>query len=472
MSSPEVTPQKPSPEGDLISNRPLTEPTQDCPQDKCGIMVYVGIDKNSTPPLNGVGTTVTKADVKQLSGPGSKPTDTAGMAEYLGLEPGAYKVTVTLTADQLKDYAWPCNDDTSTDDTKSVPANLVKAFPFIVEPLARPKIKLVWKTTPDVLGRPQEESDPKDGDVVPGVHVKLKDLAYPDTNGDGIAELPASSKGLRAGSYPVQLTFDKEHIQLLDERSIDVPKGSTATEIFHICPCWVEFVISDQFQRAFEGEVDFVLTYPESKKTETGTLTTDLKGKLRRPVPPGEYKFALKLLYSSQWGGSRALVGKTIGVQVQATGHEVGDIRFDFFDGCASTDNPLDTVTASKLSGETAEAEWMPDAQKLSAITSGTVRFIAKAGKSKAVSGPIPILGERVFKVTGTDGNPFQTGLVLYFSDGDRIPAQSVAGEAKPLVPLGKQLVGIELSGQSERIATFKIPGAAGELSSFFPKVG
>ena len=470
MSGPEVTPQ-PSLKRDLISDRPLTAATQDCPKDKCGVLVYVGIDQDSKPPLNGVGTTVTKTDVNPPSGAGAKPTD-IGKAEYLGLDPGAYQVTVTLTADQLKDYAWPPNDDSSTNDTKGVPANLVKAFPFLVDPLARPKIKVVWKTTPDVLGRPLEDADPKDGDAVSGVHVKLQDIAYPDTNGEGIAELPASAKGLRAGSYSVQLTLDQQNIQLLDARSIDVAKGSTATEIFHVCPCWVEFVVSDQFQRAFEGEADFVLTYPDNQKTETGTLTADMKGKLRRPVPPGQYKFALKLLYSGQWRAAQAEIGKKIVMLVQATGHQVGDISFDIFDGSSPTGNALDNVPASNMNGQTVEGEWTPDAQKLSAITSGTVRFVAKAGKSKAVSPPIPIVGERVFSVTGTDGAPFDTFLTLHFSDGDTIPARSAGGQAKPLVPLGKQLVALDIAELPERIVTFKLPGAAGDLSSFFPKVG
>ncbi len=434
---------------------------------KCEVSVYVSIDAESRPGLKGVPTKVLKTGGESETGPPGKPTDAEGTAHYPGLQVGTYKVTVTLTADQLKDFAWPGTDEALAEDSKNVGALESKLFPFVVDPLARPKIKVVWTATEEALGRPREEGDPEDGKAVPGIHVKLGEaINYSDTNGEGIAELAKDQKGLRPGDYAVNLTFEPDHLELIDGRSIPVAKGSKEVETFHVRPCWVEFAVLDQAKKAWEGEADFVLTYPEGKKTETGTLTSDKKGKLRRAVPPGAYKFALKLLYEAKWTAASAEIEKPITLRVQATGHELGDIEFDIFDGCSPTGAALETIKAAALNGTEAEVAWTPKAAKLAAVSSGTVRFIAKAGKSKAVSEAIPITVERVIKVTGTDDLPFKVDMTLYFGDGDTIAVSSDGGEAKPQVPLGKQIVAIELAGQAGRIAGFS--NEVGPLSTFF----
>ena len=468
MSDPAKVSPNSSLAGDLISDQRLGSVVFSCPIAKCGVNVYISVDAESRPGLSGVPTQVQKTDGAEEKGPAGKPTGGEGVASYPGLSVGTYKATVTLTADQLKDFAWPGTDEALAEDTKSVGPLETKLFPFVVDPLARPKIKVVWRATEEALGRPREEGDPEDGKAVPGIHVKLGDaINYPDTNGEGIAELEKAQKGLRPGDYAVNLTFDKDDLELMDGRSIAVAKGSKEIETFHVRPCWVEFAVLDPAKKAWEGEADFVLTYPEGKKTETGTLTADKKGKLRRAVPPGEYKFELKLLYEAKWTDPSAEIEKPITLRVQATGHELGDIEFDIFDGGSPTGVALDTVKASALNGKDAEVAWTPKAAKLTGVKSGTVRFIAKAGKSKAVSAAIPITGEQVIKVTGTDDLPFKVDMTIHFGDGDTMAVSSDGGEAKPQIPLGKQIVAIELAGQAGRIAAFS--NDVGPLSTFFP---
>jgi hypothetical protein len=437
--------------GDLISDRRLQGAVLPCQRadPKCRIGVYVYVDTDSRPPVIGAGTGVAKAPNDPVTG---RPTNKNGIVDYPGLDPTEYTAKVTLTAKQLIDYAWPTTDDTSTDQTQDVPALTFKMFPFKVIPLARPCIQVLWQ---------------EDESAVPGVKVKLKtDIAYSDTDGAGLSHLPEGVRGLREGGYPVKFVFDTENIELMDEREILVPQGSTKTEVFHVRKCWVEFVVSDRFSDPFSAGADFVLTYPGGSKTETGTLPTD--GKLKRAGPPGEYKFALKLLYEAKWSDTAAKVGEEIALTTQATGYAAGEISFEIFDGCSPGGTALDTVTASSITGKTAEAKWTPDEQKLSAVTSGTVVFAAKAGRSVSYSAPIPILGKRTFNVTGPTGAPMSTELILTFSDGDRLEVTSAGGKAEPMVPLGKRLVSIDLPGISKSAASFDVPGIAGSLGCYF----
>lgn len=457
MASPGGAVPRPSLAGDLISDRRLDDPMLPCRKVKCGILVYVYEDSDTRPPIDNVQTAV----IKSLDGGGVGGKNTGnGQADYRGLDPASYTVKVTLPPDKLKDYAWPSTDEASIENTEDVPELIIKAFRFPAVRLARPKIKVIW----------QMPGDPDDGKPVAGAHVKLQEIAYPDTNAEGISELPSGARGLREATYPVNLTFDKDSIDILDPRSITVPKASTATEIFHVRKCWVEFVVYDQFDRPFEGDADFVLTFPENKRTENGALSAGSAGKVRREGPAGEYNFQLKLLHSAQWVESEAKIGQEATLNVEAPGYEAGDVTFEFFDACSPTGSPLDTVTASKLTGTTAEAKWTPAESKLTAVTSGTVRFIAKAGKQKAVSPAIPILSQRAFKVTGPDGGPLETDLTLSLSDGDEVTARSAGGEAKPWLPVGKRVVAIALPGLSGRVASFQVPDTPGALGSYFPK--
>jgi hypothetical protein len=436
--------------GDLISDRRLQGVVQPCQNPKCRIGVYVYVDTVSRPPVKSAGTAIAKIGTDP--GPGGKLTSANGIADYGNLDPTTYVAKVTLTAQQLIDYAWPATDDASTEQTQTVPALTFKLFPFPIIPLARPCIKVLW-----------QEND----SAVPGVKVTLKtDIAYSDTDGSGLSKLPDGVRGLRGGDYPVKFVFDTENIELMDGRPIFVPQGGTETEVFHIRKCWVEFVVSDQFTDPYSAGPDFVLTYPGGSKTETGTLPAD--GKLRRECPPGEYKLALKLLYDARWIAPLATVGEEIEVTVQATGYAANEITFEIFDGCSRTGAALDTVTASSLNGKTALAKWTPDEQKLSAITSGTVVFAAKAGRSVSYSAPIPIVGKRTFNVTGPTGAAMSANLVLTFSDGDRLNVVSNDGKAEPMVPLGKKLVSIGLPGLSKSTASFDLPGATGSLGCYF----
>jgi hypothetical protein len=436
--------------GDLISDSRLQAAVQPCqiPVPKCRVAVYVYIDTDSRPPLIGAGTAVAKTGTVPGAG---KPTNDKGLAEYPGLDPTTYTAKVTLTPQQMIDYAWPDTDVASTEQTQGVPALALGIFRFPAIPLARPCIQVLWQ---------------EDKSAVSGVKVTLKtDVAYSDTNGAGLSQLPGGVRGLRAGEYPVKFVFDTENIELMDGRPIGVPQGGTETEVFHIRKCWVEFTVSDQFSDPFSAGADFVLTYPGGSKTETGTLPTT--GKVRRDCPPGEYKFALKLLYQAKWGGAPAKVGEEIALTVEATGYAAGEISFEIFDGCSPTGAALDTVTASSLTDNTAQAKWTPDEQKLSSVTSGTVVFAAKAGKSVAYSPPIPILGKRTFNVTGPSDALLSTDLVLTFSDGDRLDVTSAEGKAEPMVPLGKRLVSIGLPALSKSTASFTVPGATGTLGCY-----
>ena len=438
--------------GDLISSQGLKPPVQPCqpPVAKCGVAVYVYIGTDSHPPLQGAGTAVAKSGTDP--GAGGTPTNGNGLADYTGLDPATYTAKVTLTAQQLIDYAWPNTNDAFTEQTQGIAALAHPLLPFKVIPLARPLIQVLWQ---------------EDKSAVPGVKVTLKtDTAYSDTDGSGLSQLPGGVRGFRAGEYPVKFVFDTQNIELLDGREIVVPQGSTETEVFHVQKCWVEFVVSDQFEDPFAAGVDFVLTYPGGSRTETGTLPTD--GKLKRDCPPGQYKLALKLLYQAKWGGTPAKVGEETTLSVQATGYQASEISFEIFDGCSPTGAALDTVTASSLTGKTAEAKWTPDEQKLSAVTSGAVIFAAKAGKSVAYSPPIPILGKRTFNVAGPTGAPLSTQLVLTFSDGDKLDVTSVGGKAEPMVPLGKRLVSIDLPALSKSAVSFTVPGAAAALGCYF----
>jgi hypothetical protein len=242
------------------------------------LSVYVCADAASRPPIAQVGVQPVN---DETHGPlGAKQTDKNGHAVYPGIAPADYTVTVTLSGDNLTNYAWPSTDDAAISATNSVPPKGVTFYPFKAIPLARPKIQVLW----------QDDND----NPVSGVKVQLSaTIALSDTGGDGIAQLADGTRGLRAASFNPAFTFPSKNVELMDGRQIAVAQGSTDTYPFHIRKCWVEFVVTDKFQNTLE-EGDYVLTYPDGRPPENGSFTSGDNGKVHKDVPPGEYKFELK----------------------------------------------------------------------------------------------------------------------------------------------------------------------------------
>lgn len=446
-------PTKADPSG--ASDGTLNPMLGSCSTPKCEISAYVCDNSLGRPPIRGAGVQATNDGTQaQLGG---KTTDGNGHAVYSGVAPASYTVTVTLTAPQLIKYAWPSTDGASTSSSNAVYPGAPRFYPFTAILLARPKIQVLW----------QEDSTP-----VGGVKVTLSpNVALTDTvDNVGIAELAAGTRGLRANSFNVIFTFPSKNVELMDGRLITVDGGSTNTYPFHIRKCWVEFVVTDKFANALE-EADYVLSYPDGRPAESGSLTAGLNGKLRKEVPPGDYKFELKWLSQATWSDTAAEIGKPLQLSALATGYTAGDITFEIFDACAPTGTALDTVTASTLVDKIATAEWTPDIGKLAKVTSGAVLFSAKAGTQSAVSASIPIAAKRVFTVTGPDDAPLETDLVLNFSNGPPVAARSTGGTAAPLVPLGQLLVSVKLA-QTGVYPSFQLEGSSDKQGCYIPKPG
>jgi hypothetical protein len=420
-------------------------------QAKGEISVYVCVNAATRPPIAQAGVQATNDQTHAALG--AKQTDTNGHAVYESVDPATYTVTVTLTASDLIKYAWPSTDGASVSATDRVGPNSVRFFPFLALPLARPKIQVLW----------QEDDTP-----VGGVKVRLGEtVALTDTvDNVGIAELAADMRGLRANSFHVNFTFPSKNVELMDARQITVSQGSTDTYPFHIRKCWVEFVVQDGFQNTLE-EGDYVLTYADGT-IENGSFVSGDNGKIHKDVPPGDYKFELKWLSEVAWGDTAAEIGKAIKLQAKATGFTAGDITFGIYDACAPSGTALDSVTASSLKDGVAEGEWTPDIGKLDKVTSGFVVFIAKVGKQSAASPAIPISSKRVFNVTGPDGGPLETELVLFFSNGFNATAQSPGGKAEPMVPLGCALVCVQLSQTGVR-PEIQLAGASEKQTCYIP---
>jgi hypothetical protein len=384
---------------------------------------------------------------------GGKQTDTNGNAVYASVAPAVYTVTVTLTAADLIKYSWPSTDGASVSSTDAVRANDIRFFPFLALPLARPKISVLW----------QDDETP-----VGGVKVRLGEtIALTDTvDNVGIAQLADGVRGLLANSFHVNFTFPSKNVELMDGRQITVDQGSADTYPFHIRKCWVEFVVKDKFDNTLD-EADYVLTYPDGTLVP-GSLASGDNGKVRKDVPPGDYKFELKWLSAASWSDIAAEIGKAIKLQATATGFTAGDITFGIYDACAPTGTALDSVTASTLKDGVAEGEWTPDIGKLGKVTSGFVVFIAKAGNRTATSPAIPISSKQVFNVTGPDGGPLETELDLFFSNGFKATAQSPGGKAEPMVPLGCALVCVQLSQTGVR-PEIQLAGATEKQTCYIP---
>jgi len=436
--------------GDLATMSPVL--SKPCPKPKTSITVYVCVNTSGRPP-------VVQADVDAVKRTGAvslgvKPTDKNGQVSHSNIDVDSYTVTVTLSGDNLLKYAWGGSDDASESSTKSAAADSLTFFPFQVILLARPKIKVLWQEDDTPVGQVKVQLSPN--------------IALTDTADEvGIASLPDATRGLRPKSYDVLFTFPSKNVELMDNRSINVTENVQDPYKFHIRKCWVEFVVTDNFTLPWE-EADYVLTYPDTHQ-ETGSLAAKDNGKVRKDVPPGEYKFELKLITQPQWSTSSAEIDKPLKVKVNASGFAASDITFEIYDACSPSGSALDTATASEIKEGVAEADWTPTAVKLDKVTSGKIVFIAKAGKQAVTSPPVEIKGKRVFNVTGPDNGPLETDLLLHFTNGVNVSARSAGGKAEPLVPLGLGLVSIELSGQAAVYPSFELAGGSGKQVCYFP---
>ncbi|MBT7304493.1 MAG: hypothetical protein HN849_33480 [Victivallales bacterium] len=414
----------------MATSRSVGKSIQKCPLKRTGIIVLV---------IRMPDETMIEGATVDFAGPkaAKMTTGSSGIAKLDWTPAGTYTITVGLAKGLLNDYAPP-----PVQRPISVTLGSYRIILVPVKRLARPKIRVL------------RASDDK---PVPDVEVKLSGTALCNlgtTTKTGLAQVGRKDRGLKPGPYRVSLKVPgKKPSEYGIEGSVDIslPAGCEDTFTFRIRPCWIEFIVTDQFNDRVSG-VEYVLVYPEEKKTKKGQLK---EGRVREDGPPGIYQLFLKYISYAAWDEIPLEIDKKVKLKAAVTGFDEGTaVTFDIYDSLDLRAGPVDTVTAKLGKKPHVEVEWTPTAEKLKNATSGALVFTVRAGKSQAVSpiGPVHVAHKITVQI---DGKPATTNVVLHLTR-DRIQASVTDGKWEAKVPWGQTLVSVEVPDYGGVPATMK----------------
>jgi len=414
----------------MTTSRSVGKSTQKCPLRRTGIIVLV---------IRMPDETMIKGARVGFSGPktAKMKTGSSGIAKLDKAPAGTYTITVDLGKSLLNDYAPP-----PVQPPLRVALGSRRILLVPVERLARPKIRVL---------------NADDDKPVPDVGVKLSGTAPCNlgaTTKAGLAQVGRKERGLKPGPYRVSLKVpgrEPSSFEIEGRMDISLPAGCEDTFTFRIRPCWIEFIVTDQFDDRVSG-VEYVLVYPEEKKTKKGQLK---EGRVREDGPAGIYQLLLKYISYAAWDEIPLEIDKKAKLTAAVTGFDEGTaVTFDIYDSLDLRAGPVDTVKAKLGKKPHVEVEWTPTAEKLKNATSGALVFTVTAGKSQAVSPIAPV--HVVQKVTmRIDGKPANTNVVLHLTR-DRIQASVTDGEWEARVPWGQTLVSVEVPDSGGALATMK----------------
>jgi hypothetical protein len=414
----------------MATSRSVGKSIQKCPLKRTGIIVLV---------IRMPDETMIKGATVDFAGPktAKMKTGSPGIAKLDRTPAGTYTIAVSLAKKLLNDYAPP-----PVQPPISVALGTRRIILVPVDRLARPKIRVLHAN---------------DDKPVPDVEVKLSGTApcnLGTTTKGGLAQVGKKDRGLKPGPYRVSLKVPgKKPSEYTIEGGVDIslPAGCEDTFTFRIRPSWIEFIVTDQFNDRVSG-VEYVLVYPEEKKTKKGQLK---EGRVREDGPPGIYQLLLKYISYAAWDEIPLVIDKKAKLRAAITGFDEGTtVTFDIYDSLDLRAGPVDTVTAKLGKKPHVEVEWTPTAAKLKSTTSGALVFTVRAGKSQAVSpiGPVHVLQKVTVQV---DGKPATTNVVLHLTR-DRVQASVVDGKWEAKVPWGQTLISVETPDHGGALATMK----------------
>jgi len=414
----------------MATSRSVGKSTRKCPLGTARIVVLVVSMPDETM-IDGARVDFSGPEAAKMT------TGSSGIAKLDLKTGGTYSIAVGLAKSLLDDYAPP-----PVQPPVSVSLGSHRIILVPVDRLARPKICVL---------------NAEDDKPVADVGVTLSGTAacnLGNTNSSGLAQVGKKDRGLKPGPYRVSLKVpgkDPSLIEIEGQLDIALPAGCEETFTFRIRPCWIEFIITDQFDDRVSG-VEYVLVYPGEKKTKKGQLR---EGRVREDGPPGIYQLLLKYVSAAAWRRTPLVIGKKARLAAVVTGFDEGtEVVFDIYDSLALRAGPVDTVKAKLGKEPNVGVEWTPTAEKLKNATSGALVFTARAGQSQAVSpsAPVHVVHSVALRV---DGKPASANVVLHFTRG-RIQASVTDGKWEANVPWGQTLLAVEVPDRSAALATMK----------------